>query len=119
MSCAAFVSYTLAVRTAAHLAHLSSTSYSQHIALGEFYEGIIPLIDKFAEVYTGYEQEIPKYPRVTTLDYDDPLELIDDYLDLVRQEMKGDARRSQALMNTLAEIEELADQTAYKLKFLK
>lgn len=119
MSCAAFVSHTFAVRTAAHLAHLTSTSYAQHMALGDFYEGIIPLIDRFAEVYTGYEQEIPRYPRVATLDYDDPVELIDDYLDLVRQEMKGDARSSQAMMNTLAEIEELADQTAYKLRFLK
>lgn len=119
MSCAAFVSHTFAVRTAAHLAHLTSTSYAQHMALGEFYEGVIPLIDKFAEVYTGYEQEIPRYPRVATLDYDDPLELVEDYLTLTRQEMKGSAKNSQALLNILAEIEELADQTAYKLRFLK
>lgn len=119
MSCASFVSQTFAVRTAAHLAHLTSTSYAQHMALGEFYEGIIPLIDKFAEVYTGHEQEIPKYPRVTTLDYDEPLELVEDYLSLTRQEMKGDAKASQALLNILAEIEELADQTLYKLRFLK
>lgn len=110
---------TLAVRTAAHLAHLTSTSYAQHVALGDFYDALVPLIDKFAEVYTGLEQALPKYPRVATLDYDDPIELVDDYLDLVRQEMKGDAKKSQALMNILAELEELAAQTAYRLRFLK
>ena len=46
-------------------------------------------------------------------------ELVDDYLTLVRQEMKGDAKSSQALLNILAELEELTAQTAYKLRFLK
>lgn len=119
MSCASFISQTFAVRTAAHLAHLTSTSYAQHMALGDFYDALIPLIDKFAEVYTGLEQKLPKYPRVATLDYDDPAELVDDYLILVRQEMKGDAKSSQALLNILAELEELTAQTAYKLRFLK
>lgn len=119
MSCALFVTQSFAVRTAAHLAHLSSTSYAQHMALNDFYEEIVPLVDKFAEVSTGLEQKLPKYPRVVALDYDDPLELVEDYLELIRQETKGDAKDSQALLNILAELEELTAQTAYKLRFLK
>ena len=119
MSCPDFIAQSLAVRTAAHMRHLAAPTYAQHVALGDFYGALIPLIDKFAEVYTGLADDLPKYPRVATLDYDDPAELVDDYLILVRQEMKGDAKSSQALLNILAELEELTAQTAYKLRFLK
>ncbi len=119
MSCPEFISQTLAVRTAAHLAHLASRSYAQHMALDGFYEALVTLIDKYAEVYTGIEGKIPKYPNVKPLEYDDPVELIDDYLALVREEAKEDEHGSQALLNILAELEELTAQTLYKLKFLK
>lgn len=118
MSCPQFISYTMAVRTAAHLAHLTSTSYAQHMALGDFYTSLVDLIDKYAEVYSGLEK-IPKYPSVKALDYDDPQELLGDYLELIRDETKEDEHGSQALLNILAELEELTAQTLYKLRFLK
>ena len=117
-TCPTFVSQSFAVRDAAHMAHLTSRSYAQHMALDEFYTSLTDLIDKYAEVYMGLEQEIPTYPRIKALDYDDPVELLEDYLALTRREMKGDME-SQALLNILAEIEELTGQTIYKLKFLK
>ena len=119
MSCPDFISLTLAVRTAAHLAHLTSRSYAQHMALGGFYDALVPLVDKYAEVYTGIEGKIPNYPKAKALDYDDPVELVGDYLTLVRDETKEDEHGSQALLNILAELEELTAQTLYKLKFLK
>ena len=119
MDCAQFVSYSFAVRDAAHLAHLSSKSYAQHMALDTFYDEIVPLTDKFAEVSTGLAGKIPKYPPVKALDYDDPLELLEDYLDLVKAEGKEGEHDSQALLNILAELEELTAQTLYKLRFLK
>lgn len=117
MTCPAFIANSLAVRTAAHLAHLSSTSYAQHMALDGFYESVVPLVDKFAEVYMGLEGKIPKFPLLKGLDYDDPVELLEDYLALVLRETKD--TESQALLNVLAELEELTAQTLYKLKFLK
>jgi hypothetical protein len=119
MSCPAFIAQSFAVRTAAHLAHLSSTSYAQHMALDGFYNDLVPLVDKYAEVYTGLSEKIPKYPRAAALDFDDPVELLEDYLDLVREEAKDCGQESQALLNILAELEELTAQTLYKLKFLK
>lgn len=119
MSCPEFIAQTLAVRTAAHIAHLSSTSYAQHMALDGFYSDLVGLIDKYAEVYTGLTGKIPKYPVVKALDYSDPVELVEDYLVLVQDESSEDEHGSQALLNILAELEELTAQTLYKLKFLK
>lgn len=42
---AEFVARSFAVRTAAHLAHLQSRSYAEHVALGGFYDSLIDLVD--------------------------------------------------------------------------
>lgn len=42
-----------ATRDAAHIAHLASKSYSQHKALGNFYDDLIDKIDAIVEVYQG------------------------------------------------------------------
>jgi hypothetical protein len=39
--------------TAAHIHHFGTDSYSQHVALGDFYENIEDLADKFIEAYHG------------------------------------------------------------------
>lgn len=119
MSCATFVSYSFAVRTAAHLAHLTAKTYAHHMALGDFYDTLTELTDKYAEVCMGLEGKQPVFPGVKALDYDNPVELVEDYLEYVQSESKDAARGSQALLNILAELEELSAQTVYKLKFLK
>ncbi len=118
MSCPAFIAQSFAVRTAAHLLHLQSTSYAQHVALNEFYDALVPLIDAYAETYQGENGLIKNYPSVPP-PTDAPLTLLNDYLDLVREEHEEDEERSEALENILAEIEQLASTTIYKLRFLK
>lgn len=118
MSCPDFIAQSFAVRTAAHLAHLTTRSYAQHVALDSFYSSLTDLVDKYAEVYTGLEQKIPTYPSVTPPNTT-PEKLLTDYLMRVRAEIKADDEGSQALLNILAEIEELTAQSLYKLKFLK
>lgn len=36
-----------------HLAHLNTTSFAEHKALGAYYDGILDLTDNFSEVYFG------------------------------------------------------------------
>lgn len=117
MSCPQFVAATLGVRAAAHLMHLSTRSYAQHVALGEFYEGLDPLIDTYAEVYMGLEKRLDTWPRVTLPGASGPVELVSDYLELVQEEQRED-HKSEALTNTLATIEELTARALYKLKNL-
>lgn len=117
MSCPEFIAATLGVRAAAHLAHLSTTSYAQHVALGEFYEGLDPLIDTYAEVHMGLTKRRDTWPRVSLPAADGPVELVSDYLERVREE-QGEDHKSGALENVLAELEELTARTLYKLKNL-
>lgn len=119
MSCPSFIAHSFAVRTAAHLAHLSSRSYAQHVALGEFYTGVLDLVDKYAEVYMGLDGDIPVFPKAKPVDHGNPVGMVSDYLETVQAEAREDEHGSQALLNILAELEELTAQTLYKMKFLK
>jgi len=40
-------------REQAHAFHLMTNSYAQHKALQAYYEGIVPLLDAWAEAYMG------------------------------------------------------------------
>ena len=50
---ATYVGTLMQSRNQAHIYHLQSTSYAQHIALQGYYEGIIDLIDGLVESYQG------------------------------------------------------------------
>lgn len=117
MSCPKFVANSLSVRTAAHMAHLTTRSYAQHVALGEFYPALEDLVDRFAEVYMGTEAQVPSFPSAKPPS-GEPIPLLEEYLDDVREEL-NEGHESEALKNILAEIEELTARTLYKLRFLK
>lgn len=110
-----FILSLMNARTVAHILHLQTGSYSQHMALGAFYEGIVPLIDSFAEVHQGRYGPIKfnaasfKLERV-------PIDLMNNVaamLDAARAECK-----LPALQNIIDEMIALADSTRYKLKNL-
>jgi hypothetical protein len=45
-------------RDVIHYAHFNTTSYAEHKALGEFYDGWLELVDTFVEMYQGRYQRI-------------------------------------------------------------
>lgn len=47
------VARVFAARDAAHRQHLRTPSFSQHMALGEFYAAIIEAVDEIVECYQG------------------------------------------------------------------
>lgn len=106
-------------RTNAHILHLKTRSYAAHIALQEFYDGIIPLVDKLAEVYQGAHGLIEDYPPKYT-PYSDALELMDDLLDAIEDcRSKDISDEDTQLQNIIDEIVALVNTTTYKLRFLK
>lgn len=117
MSCPQFIADSMALRTAAHLAHLSSESYAQHVALGGFYDDLLPLIDQYAEVYMGTEGRIAAFPAAE-LPSGRPIAFLTTYLDKIDAELAEDGK-NQALANILAELQALTSQTIYKLRYLK
>jgi len=118
MSCPVFIAESFAVRTSAHMLHLTSQSYAEHVALGSFYEDLVGFVDAYAEAYQGLNGRIAKFPSVTPDQTDDPIELLEEYLEAVQAEEKV-VRNSQALLNIMVDIEQLTASTLYKLKFLK
>ena len=118
MNCPQFIVQCFAVRTAAHLMHLSTTCHSQHIVLGDFYDELLEITDRYAEVYMGLEGPIKVWPGPATVERKDPLVLLEDFLETVQAEQPEDAD-SQALVGILADMEELAARTLYKLRHMK
>jgi len=114
MSCPEFIAKTMAMRTAAHLAHLVSRSYAQHMALNEFYEGLLGPVDRLAEIHLA-ESPAATFPAYRVPPYDEPVQMLMEYLKEVRVELKAEAAH-KAKENILTEFEELTLQTLYKLK---
>lgn len=59
-----FIGILMSSRNQAHVFHLTTTSFSAHKALQAYYEGIIPLVDTYAEVYMGKTKK--RIPGITT-----------------------------------------------------
>jgi hypothetical protein len=114
-----FVMCLLHSVTNAHILHLSTTSYSTHQALGNFYAEIGDLVDGFVEAFQG------KYGLLTnyTTDYMQVSEPIA-YMNYLKAEVEK-LRRDPAfpqdseLQNEVDTIANLINSTLYKLRFLK
>lgn len=114
---ALFVSVLFHSGTNAHFMHLQTKSYSEHKALGSYYEAVIDLADRWAETYQGCYSVIDSYPSdfhiaKVPLTY---IEKIKDFVDGIRKVLPDDSQ----LQNIIDEIVELLDSTCYKLKNLK
>jgi len=119
MKAGEFIIRTFHVRTAAHVLHLKSRSYSQHMALREFYEEIVEQIDDYAEGYQGQYGLIDGVAGAYTTPTD-PVSTLGAYRDWVvdnRKELCGKA--DMHLSNIVDEIVALTDRAIYKLTFLK
>lgn len=62
MSASRFVGALMNSREQAHAFHLMTNSFAQHKALQVYYEGIVPLLDDWAEAYMG---KYGRLPRIT------------------------------------------------------
>jgi hypothetical protein len=114
---ALFVATLFHSGTNAHFFHLSTNSYAQHKALGNFYSEIIDLADSYCEAFMGRYQQIKVFPSTYHL----PKEAIS-YIESLKQfvdEANKDLPKDQELINIVAEIQQLIDSTLYKLRFLK
>lgn len=117
--CAMFVQTLLHSATIAHQLHLQSKSYSEHQALGGFYEEIPDLVDALTESYQGKYGLIEDYPtnyhnagRKNALAY---MESLQKFV----AEARGSLPQDSELQNEVDNIANLINSTVYKLRFLK
>ena len=100
-------------RTASHISHLSTKSYATHVALNDFYDGIVDLSDKLIEAAQG-QYGILDVPFVTLSgNTKDPIGMLQGHLKQV--EMCMAMCDEDYLMNIFQEIQSLYRSTLYKL----
>jgi hypothetical protein len=110
-----FVSSLFEIEMVAHIAHLQTKSYAQHMALNSLYEDIVELRDRFIETYQGKYGIIKGY-SVNIKEGQDMVKYITDKMNLAEQtRLKV---KDGWLQQIIDDIIELYTQTLYKLKFL-
>lgn len=113
-----FFTVLLHAATNAHILHLKSRSYPEHVALGDFYEKLPGLVDTLVENIQGLTEELIDFSVVYYAPSDmglDEIRELRDYIKMHRNELPPDSE----IQNALDGILSLINSTVYKLKFLK
>lgn len=100
-----------------HIMHWQTTSYAQHIALGEFYSAIPNLVDAAVEAYQGKNNVILMQFPIEMDSYEDMTPLL--YMEYLNQELyesRGLFGDDTEIQNLVDEIADLIDSTLYKLR---
>ena len=119
MACANFIGMLFLARAVAHSAHLNTRSYAKHIALNEFYDGVIDLADKFAEAYQGKYGLIGPIALMSAKKTSNVVSFLEGQVDdLEGMRYKVVDKECTPLQNIIDEIFGLYYSTLYKLKFL-
>jgi hypothetical protein len=114
-----FVQCLLHSVTNAHILHFQSLSYSQHMALGAYYDEVSNLVDGFVEAFQGKYGLLTNYKADYELPATEPvayLTYLKDEVETLRR-MQGFPQDSE-LQNEVDTIANLINSTLYKLRFL-
>ena len=114
-----FVQCLLHSVTNAHILHFQSLSYSQHMALGVYYDEVGDLVDGFVEAFQGKYGLLTNYKADYELPATEPvayLTYLKDEVETLRR-MAGFPQDSE-LQNEVDTIANLINSTLYKLRFL-
>ncbi len=112
------ISHVFAMRDAAHKAHWATDSYSQHQALGTFYDGLIDLLDPLVEAYQGIYGLVGQIPP-KVIPKGDIKNIIKNELMFVMNTRSAVTKKNPTLENMMDAIIELYMTTLYKLNNLK
>ncbi len=104
-------------RTYAHMAHLKTSSYAAHVALGGFYDSIVGLSDGLAEAVQGKygKLDIPFMELKGSID--SPVDGIESHLTMIDNLCKK--CEEDWIDNIVQEIQAMYRSTIYKLKELR
>lgn len=106
--------------TKTHFAHLKTTSFAAHMALGEFYEAIPGMADVIAEQYQGVTEQLLDYPEANLSPINTPEEALDYLRGLYKMvQIVQDNCNYSEIVNELDVIKSQINTTKYKLIFLK
>jgi hypothetical protein len=118
-NCSKLASYLMHSRTQAHVFHLQTTSFAEHKALNDYYDGIVDLVDGFVESYQGKYGIINNYVSFSLMNYTNKQQVIQYFeaLCMTVNTLRQDITDSY-LDNQVDEMVALINSTLYKLKCL-
>ena len=106
-------------RNQAHILHLQTRSFAGHKALNGYYDGIIPLADKYAETYQGKYGIVKGYkPAKTFLQGDKEILPYFKKLEKEVSDLRPQLPNDLDLENAYADILDLIHSTQYLLTYL-
>ena len=115
-----FIATLFLTRELAHRYHLSTKSYSQHKALGNFYEDLLNLIDDLTEMTQGAHGLLDIPILTEKKSYKEALYCIADKLQYIENNRyKAYSQKDTAIQNKIDEIVAVFLSTIYKLENLK
>ena len=112
------VAKVFCTRDCAHLSHWKTRCFSEHMALGSFYEDVIESIDKFVEAHQGaYGKQIDEVKLSNKMS---------DVLSCLRSDAEWISKNRETLCDGIPALENILDDlvgiylsTIYKMEFLK
>jgi hypothetical protein len=118
-NCNKLISYLFHSRTQAHVFHLQTTSFAEHMALQGYYDGIVGLVDGLVESYQGKYGILKGYTNFGLIEYNNKQQVIQYFEALMStiDTLRVDITDSY-LQNQVDTITELVQSTLYKLKNL-
>lgn len=112
-----FIISLFEVEMDAHIAHLQTRSYAQHMALDELYKGIVDLRDSFVELYQGATKKIISgYPQPKKSEGVDMVVYLDTKIVLYRKYRETVIQTE--IQQKIDDIIDFIESVNYKLKFL-
>lgn len=103
-------------RDVMHLAHLKTTSYAAHVAIGDYYDAVLGFADDLLETAQGCEGKLLDV-TIPGAVYEEPLA----HLAKMKECLLGcrETMEYEFQKNIVDEITALVAKTMYKLQFLK
>ena len=101
--------------------HLKTDKYSKHIALNDFYEDIVELVDTLIEDYMGIYGKVSDYKNIMTTEKIGAVEYLESLREMCKEAADDlfDDDDDSELLSDIDNILSLIDSTLYKLKELK
>ena len=111
-----YISALFEIEIVAHVAHLQTSSFAEHKALNELYEGIADNADAYTEAYQGKYGIVKGYKPIKVQEGLDMVEYLKSKMSEFESYRKSlsDGYLQQMVDNT----QELISTTLYKLRFL-
>jgi hypothetical protein len=112
-------------REMAHIYHLQVNgdpgSHAKHTALGDYYDGVLELIDSIIEAFQGQYGIVEEYDVIDTKETGskDTIEYFNELARFIKEERKCINLEDAHLHSIIDDIVVLIYQTLYKLKYTK